>query len=113
MLLQTRKYRLKLLKNTIKQKGHTVLVCMYINQSLLVKFKKPSRFRAMIQMDKTAGIFEIREYIGSDGKIEKHDVRDISKELEYFSKLCAADGAAGTELNVGFRVHFNSFPHDC
>jgi hypothetical protein len=52
-------------------------------------------------MNDQAGVFEIREYIDSDGKIQKHDVRDISKELDYFSKLCGPDFQADSELNVG------------
>lgn len=50
-------------------------------------------------MDSREGIFEIREYIDSSGNVEKSDVRDISAELEYFSKLCAEQGQLGDEMH--------------
>jgi hypothetical protein len=59
----------------------------------------------------SGGIFEIREYLDSDGKIEKHDVVDISQELDFISKMCSAVGGEGTEheseLNVSLHLTGN------
>jgi hypothetical protein len=51
-----------------------------------------------------SGIFEIREYLDSDGKIEKHDVVDISQELDFISKMCSAVGGEGTEQESELNV---------
>lgn len=45
-------------------------------------------------------IFEIREYLDSDGKVNSHDVTDISKELEYMEKLVNSMQEQPSALNV-------------
>lgn len=45
-------------------------------------------------------IFEIREYLDSDGKVNSHDVTDISKELEYMEKLVNSMQENPTALSV-------------
>ena len=45
-------------------------------------------------------IFEIREYLDSDGKVSKHDVTDISKELSYMEKLVDSMQQGSSALSV-------------